>query len=256
MQTKKGDYLRMKYELTRMKKFETVEECESRNALIIKSFEKESKLFKLSQKINNCTSDNPCQSIFCAKCKREYRLKIVPPICRFIAKERSKGNLIYAVTLLEDCNDTNTIVVDIAKFKNTLFQRLKRNLPNNAVVIGGFDIQLNTDSDYQWAPFFHPHWHLVFIGMTKEQIKEALSRFYPKTLIIKKPIRCREINSILRAVSCTISPYFAKRVRYWVANPENRKPYYSAKEVKLEAKELQKLGLKLKNNLMTDIISI
>lgn len=76
----------------------------------------------------------------------------MPKICEFLARQKSES-CIYAVTLLEPLDASSIKVIDIAKLKNTLYQRLKRLFGNEVIVIGGFDISLNTDTKNSWSWF-------------------------------------------------------------------------------------------------------
>lgn len=111
----------MRYDLLKLKKFETDAECSERNQKIIRALEKEHKLSKVvGQCIKGCEPFSRCQHILCSHCKREFRLQYVSKICEFLARQKSES-CIYAVTLLEPLDASSTKVIDIAKLKNTLY---------------------------------------------------------------------------------------------------------------------------------------
>ena len=237
---------KMRYDLSKLKKFETDAECSERNQKIIQALEKEPKLSKVvGQCIKGCAPFSRCQHILCSHCKREFRLQYVPKICEFLARQKSES-CIYAVTLLEPLDASSTKVLDITKLKNTLYRRLKRLFGNEVIAIGGFDISLNTDAENSWKPFFHPHWHLIFITKLDAQyVRERLKHYYHQTDIIKRPVRMVKVNSYKRAVSYMFSPYFSKRVRFLNTKRKGRNPFYDGKEYKLNGSEICKLAKKL-----------
>ena len=116
--------LEMQYDISKLKRFETDAECSERNQKIIRALEKEPKLSKVvGQCIKGCAPFSRCQHILCSHCKREFRLQYVPKICEFLARQKSES-CIYAVTLLEPLDASSTKVIDIAKLKNTLYQKM------------------------------------------------------------------------------------------------------------------------------------
>ena len=245
----------MRYDIAKLKRFETAAECSERNQKITRAFEKEPKLSKVvGQCIKGCAPFSRCQHILCSYCKREFRLQYVPKICEFIARQKSES-CIYAVTLLEPLDANSTKVIDIAKLKNTLYQRLKRLFGDTVIVIGGFDIVLNTDAENNWKPFFHPHWHLIFVTkLSPKELREKLKDYYPQTSIIKRPVRVVVVKSFKRAVSYMFSPYFSKRVRFLNTKRKGRNPFYDGKEYKLNGNEICELTKKLLHNKVQDML--
>lgn len=246
---------KMRYDISKLKRFETDAECSERNKKIIRALEKEPKLSKVvGQCIKGCAPFSRCQHILCSHCKQEFRLQYVPKICEFLARQKSES-CIYAVTLLEPLDASSTKVIDIAKLKNTLYQRLKRLFGNEVIVIGGFDISLNTNAENSWKPFFHPHWHLIFITMLDTQyVHKQLKHYYHKTDIIKRPVCVVKVKSYKRAVSYMFSPYFSKRVRFLNTKRKGRNPFYDGKEYKLNGSEICKLAKKLMHNKVQDML--
>lgn len=244
----------MQYDIKKLKGFESIEQCKERNLIIIKALSQKNKLSDLGKYIKDCSPYNRCQYILCSHCKREFRLQYVPKICEFIARQKSKSR-IYAVTLLEPLDANTTKKIDIRTLKSTLYQRLKRLFDDDVIAIGGFDIVLNTDAENNWKPFFHPHWHLIFITkLDQNVIRERLKRYYYPTDIIKRPVRVVKVNSFMRAVSYMFSPYFSKRVRFLNTQRKGRNPFYDGKEYKLNRSEVLKLTFKLKNNKVKDML--
>ena len=129
---------KMRYDLLKLKKFETDAECSERNQKIIRALEKEPKLSKVvGQCIKGCAPFSRCQHILCSHCKREFRLQYVPKICEFLARQKSES-CIYAVTLLEPLDASSTKVIagcsanndTLAKFDNgSTLQITKTTLP-------------------------------------------------------------------------------------------------------------------------------
>lgn len=244
----------MHYDIEKLKGFESTVQCTERNLKIIRALLQKNKLSDLGKHIKNCSPYNRCQHILCSHCKREFRLQYVPKICEFIARQKSKS-CIYAVTLLEPLSAKTTKKIDIDKLKNTLYQRLSRLFNKNIIAIGGFDITLNIDSENNWKPFFHPHWHLIFITkLDNNEIRENLKKYYYQTDIVKRPVRVVKVTSFRRAVSYMFSPYFSKRVRFLNTKRKGRNPFYDGKEYKLNNSEIQKLAFKLKNNEVKDML--
>lgn len=244
----------MQYDITKLKRFESTVQCAERNLQIVRALLQKTKLSDLGKHIKDCSPYNRCQHILCSNCKREFRLQYVPKICEYIARQKSEC-CIYAVTLLEPLNASTTKKIDFNKLRNTLYQRLKRIFNNDVIVIGGFDIVLNTDAENNWKAFFHPHWHLIFITkLDNNEIRERLKQYYYQTEIIKRPVRVVKVTSLRRTVSYMFSPYFSKRVRFLNTQRKGRNPFYDGKEYKLKKGEIQKLAFKLKNNKVKDML--
>ena len=245
----------MRYDVAKLDRFESVEECIERNQKIVRALEKEPELSKvLAKRIKDCSKYDRCQHILCCNCKRDFRLQYVPKICEFLAHQKGESR-IYAVTLLEPLNTKTTKVIDIAKLKNTLFYRLKRLFGDSIIAIGGFDIVLNTDAENTWKPFYHPHWHLIFITKLEPKfVRERLKHYYHQTDIIKRPVRVVNVTSYKRAVSYMFSPYFSRRVRFLNTKCEGRNPFYDGKEYKLKSDEICELAKKLLHYEVRDML--
>lgn len=244
----------MWYDLSKLKGFETVEECLDRNKVIVRALEQEPALSPVARHIKDCSKFDRCQHLLCSQCKREFRLQYVPKICEFLAHQKGESR-IYAVTLLEPLDASTTKEIDIAKLKDNLYHRLKRLFGDEIIAIGGFDIVLNTDSENTWKPFFHPHWHLIFITkLSPKELREKLKHYYPQTDIIKRPVRVVAVRSFKRAVSYMFSPYFSRRVRFLNTKRDGRNPFYDGREYSLNGKQMRQLAKKLSNNKVTDML--
>ena len=244
----------MKWLFLILKNFETESQCAERNVKIIRALEKAPKLFQIAKRIKDCSKYDRCQNILCSYCKRDFRFQYVSKICEFITRQKSQS-CIYAVTLLEPLNASDTKKIDINKLRNTLYQRLKRLFNDDIVAIGGFDIVLNTDAENDWKSFFHPHWHLIFITkLDNNEIRERLKCYYRRTEIIKRPVRVVKVTSLKRAVSYMFSPYFPKRVRFLNTQRKGRKPFYDSKEYSLNGKEIRQITEKLMHYEVNDML--
>lgn len=238
----------------KLKNFETVEECLDRNKVIVRALKQEPALSPVARRIKDCSKYDRCQHLLCSQCKREFRLQYVPKVCEFLSRQKSESRF-YAVTLLEPLDANTTKEIDIAKLKNNLYQRLKRLFGDEIIAIGGFDIVLNTDSENAWKPFFHPHWHLIFItNLSPKELREKLKHYYPQTDIIKRPVRVVAVRSFKRAVSYMFSPYFSRRVRFLNTKREGRNPFYDGREYTLRSSEICKLAKKLSKNKVSDML--
>ena len=244
----------MRYDISKLNGFETIDECVTRNRVIVRALEQESELSQIARCIKECSRYERCKHILCSHCKREFRLQYVPKICEFIARQKSESR-IYAVTLLEPLDAISTKVIDIAKLKNTLYQRLKRLFGDMAIVIGGFDISLNTDAENSWEPFFHPHWHLILVTkLSPQYVREQLKTYYHATKIIKRPVKVRKVKSLKRTVSYMLSPYFSKRVRFLNTKRKGRNPFYDGREYGLSGGEIRQLAKKLMSYKVNDML--
>ena len=178
----------------------------------------------------------------------------MPKICEFLSRQKGESR-IYAVTLLEPLDAKTTKKFNIAKLKNTLYKRLKRLFGDNIIAIGGFDIVLNTDAINTWKPFYHPHWHLIFITKLDSQyIREKLKHYYYQTDTIKRPMRVVNVKSFKKAVSYMFSPYFSRRVRFLNTKREGRNPFYDGREYRLTHKEIRRLVKKLSKYKVADML--
>lgn len=244
----------MWYDLSKLKGFETVEECLDRNKVIVRALEQEPALSPVARRIKDCSKYDRCQHLLCSQCKREFRLQYVPKVCEFLSCQKGESRF-YAVTLLEPFDASTTKEIDVAKLKDNLYHRLKRLFGDKIIAIGGFDIVLNTDSENAWKPFFHPHWHLIFITkLSPKELREKLKRYYHQTDIIKRPVRVVAVRSFKRAVSYMFSPYFSRRVRFLNTKREGRNPFYDGREYNLNGEQIRQLAKKLIDNKVFDML--
>lgn len=231
---------------------ESFETAKDRKSTIVNQLRKQSR-FDLAETLENCSKRHPCQQALCPVCKRSSRKELEEKLTSFLRDKRQDSNL-YAITLIDSVNaEFNG---DIRQAKNTLTQRLRRLFGDLVIVIGCFDLCLNQDSLKEWEPFWHQHFHLIFISkLAKEEITMLLKKYYPSTRCVKRPVRVVKVQTFKRTLTYVLpAAYFPRRVRFLITKSTRRKPFFSAKEFTLKGVELAELSDKIKDNKVTDFI--
>lgn len=232
---------------------ESFEIAKERKRVTVQQLRKQSR-FDEADKIDSCLTRRPCQQALCPVCKRLVRTDFLERLSLSFRKYKAQGFTLYAVTLIEskkpEFNGT------VRQAKNTLTQRLKRLFGNDVIVVGCFNLCLNQDSLKEWEPFWHQHFHLIFISkLQKEEITMLLKKYYPSTRCVKRPVRVVKVRTFKRTLTYVLpAAYFPRRVRFLITKSTRRKPFFSAKEFTLKGVELAELSDKIKDNKVTDFI--
>ena len=210
--------------------------------------------FDLADTLDNCSKRHQCNHVLCPVCKRATRINMANTVKTLLQNYKKQGFSLYAVTLIESRSPEFNVTVRQAK--NRLTQRLKRLFGNDVIVVGCFDLCLNQDSLKEWEPFWHQHFHLIFISkLQKEEITMLLKKYYPSTRCVKRPVRVVKVRTFKRTLTYVLpAAYFPRRVRFLITKSTRRKPFFSAKEFTLKGVELAELSDKIKDNKVTDFI--
>lgn len=204
--------------------------------------------------LGDCSPKHPCNHALCPVCKRSVRTEIFEALETLLRKYKKQGFTLYAVTLIE--SKTPEFNGTVRQAKNTLPQRLKRLFGDKVIVVGCFDLCLNQDALQEWKPFWHKHFHLIFISkLVKEEIAMLLKKYYPSTGCVKRPVRVVKVRTFKRTLTYVLpAPYFPRRVRFLNTKSAQRKPFLTAKEYPLKSKELAELSDRIRDNKVTDFI--
>lgn len=160
-----------------------------------------------------CTPQSPCDSAACPKCMRAFRRWLVDVGIALL--EQQPGPLCVASLVHHTLSRPPGRLheFDLDKAKRQLARHLDRAALGDRVAIDGFDfcycVPFNpTHSHWQ------PHAYVVFQGIERRAVKKALNPFYPKTPNIPRPIKTREVDCLMEALSYSMKAIFGRRISY------------------------------------------
>jgi hypothetical protein len=160
-----------------------------------------------------CEPEWPCNSGACPKCMREFRRWLVDAGITLFEQSLeplSAASLVHHTL----CRASSRLrEFELAKAKRQLARHVERAGLGDLVAIGGFDFCFCIPIAPA-RPYWQPHAYIVFQGIQKGPLKQALSPFYPTAPNIPRPIRTRDVMHLMEAVSYSIKAVFYKRISY------------------------------------------
>jgi hypothetical protein len=160
-----------------------------------------------------CEPGWPCNSGACPKCMRQFRRWWVDAAISLLDQQSSPvcvASLVHHTL----CRTSGRLYeFDLAKAKRQLARHVERAGLGDLIAIGGFDFCFCIPVAPA-SPYWQPHAYVVFQGIKKGPLKQALSPFYPKAPNIPRPIRTRDVMHLMGAVSYSIKAVFYKRISY------------------------------------------
>lgn len=155
-------------------KFETLNDAKKELKYRIKCLKNSGlkKDLELAKWIGACRTSKPCGSGACSICMRNYRIWLVGHMLRIF----SEYNDTYYVTLIimdRYMEIDNLSSISVKKAKDRLRTQLRRCGLGSAVIVGGFESDLDFE-DNLWIP----HFHLIVANANRSKLEKLRKKFY------------------------------------------------------------------------------
>lgn len=156
--------------------------------------------------INNCRLNRRCYNGFCPVCTRLIRKKILSASTE-ISQLKYHFVTINPKGWLIPANDNRQFdsIIDNKQIK-AFIEELKKDYPENLIVIGGIEVLYKTIGNVPQGKRFHMH--CIISGPTKNEIKKAASRNFKLDDRMKNPLLIKEVKATEEDFFKTISYAF------------------------------------------------
>lgn len=171
--------------------FETLEEALRRKRRLLSILPADG---ALADKIGHCTSRARCNSAACPTCTRRFRIRLSSTIARLIAEDRKAWHCVTLVPPKLSFSLGKLRRFDPRKCKDRLRRQLDRSGLRYAEIFGAFDFDVQTFVNAKRGPKWRPHLYILVRGSSKELIRAALARHYPRTASTPVPMKIRKIK--------------------------------------------------------------
>jgi hypothetical protein len=160
-----------------------------------------------------CAEASPCDSAACPPCMREFRRWLVDAGITLFEQLQGQLSVASLVHYSWSRSPGNLKSVDLDKAKRQMRRHFDRAGLGSLVAIGGFDFSFNQPTT-EFTPYCQPHVYVIVQGTQHQELKRALTPFYPSTAEIPRPIRTRRVTDPMEAFSYTAKAIFFRRVSY------------------------------------------
>jgi hypothetical protein len=138
------------------------------------------------------------------------------------------------------------LLPDLKRLNKTLKKRFERD--HFPLVFAGVDISLNLFNNSIARARWQPHLYGLVVGLTSEEVKAALSAYYPPHKRATRPLYVSRCNQLSAVLSYCIKPYFSRHSGY-----RDRKNGRKNSEAEpLKGWQMQQLGVWLPQYELTD----
>ena len=203
--------------------FETLETAVARReslASLLKEGEAPER--RLARKLKECCRESPCNSGACPTCTREFRIWLLSealPIIEAGGPRASSSHLghtrywtsVSVIPAGYRCAPGQLDGFDLAKKVKSLATAISRSSLASGLVIGGFDVSLNSTSDED--PLWQLHLYLLISGKPKD-VKEGIKAAFRPEPTADRPYRCTQVYSPRGALTYAYKAAFSRRSSY------------------------------------------
>lgn len=217
---------------------------------------------KLAKKLEKCARDREkgkpaCGSAACPECQHEFRVRFITQGTRLIVdylRNEEANAEVYRATVIPDVGTIKRgqlLKPETIKSVETELRRLSEYLRRNDMAKGimliGLDVSWNIDNIGNAAPHWQFHLEIVFVGISRDYLREVFNRRYQKTETVLRPVRTRQVKDLTDFPS--VVGYCSKlqhhnRTRYLDQNGKARthKTALKAKQRRALVRFLARLG--------------
>jgi hypothetical protein len=197
----------------RLEGFESIEETRKRRRVLIRVLKNAGGEYKhIALKLWRCRKDQRCLLPFCPRCVRQYRRWFIDQTIRCLESRHVKFVTLVPPRYRIPVGELDTF--DTPRAKETLRRQIGRAGLTNAIVIGGVDFSYCEHAEDLFEPHWRPHYHLLVAGARRKEIRNALSRYYPKDEVTPRPIRIQPVTDLMPLIGYTMKPSFGMRRSY------------------------------------------
>jgi hypothetical protein len=194
--------------------FETEQMAEERRIKIARM------MIRLGQgpSLVSCCPASPCGSAACPACNRHFRRWLIHRGMWAFKDCHSSLVTVSAVhhSLSRPAGELQTL--DLENAKRQFARHLERAGLGGLNVIGGIDFSFNEHQTNAREPHWQAHFYVICQGEKREAIKEALSNYYKATPSIPRPIRTRNVHTLMLPLSYAFKSVFFRRATYLADN--------------------------------------
>ena len=235
-------------------KFETQQQAFERRAKLVRQLQNGDHLAQqVADKLAEAKSDCRCGSAICPMCVRELRRWFICETLARVNELAAADPLAFSEKIVrfsaipreEEYREGELGAADLLRLNERLQKRHER--AGFPLVFAGVDVSLNefSRSDRCWQL----HAYGVVVGLTRDQVRSALSDLYPadKREHTPRPLWVKCCSEPAAAVSYAIKPYFSRRSSYF-NHFDDRK----ARSVRLKSSEIRELAIWLDRYRLAD----
>jgi hypothetical protein len=217
-------------------KFETLDDARRRRAkLVCQLLHGDHSSQQIAVKLDGCRGHRRCNSPICPMCVRALRrwfiCETVGCIRGLLSSNPSglRGRVVSFLAIpAEEHRFGKGALPDLHRLNKTLQQRFRRD--KFPLVFAGIDVSLNLFNNSIARARWQPHLYGLVVGLTREEVKAALSSYYPPRKRAQRPLHVYNCNSLPPVLSYCLKPYFSRHSGY--RDPYNKRRNSRAQPLK------------------------
>ena len=235
-------------------KFETLDDARERRATLVRQLlHGDHSSQKVAAKLADCRGRRRCGSPICPMCVRALRRWFVCETVgciRGLLSSNPSGLRGREVSFLASPTEEHRFgkgaLPDLQRLNKTLQRRFQRH--KFPLAFAGVDVSLNLFNNSIARARWQPHLYGLVVGLTREEVKAALSAYYPPRQRAQRPLHVKNCNSLPPVLSYCIKPYFSRHSGY----RDRRKGHKNNLPEPLKGSQVQELALWLDQYRLSD----
>jgi hypothetical protein len=208
--------------------FETLDDARDRRVRLVRQLlHGDHSAQQLAVKLADCRDRRRCGSPICPMCVRALRrwfvCETVTCINGLLSSNPSglRGRVVSFLAIpAEEHRFGKGALPDLKRLNRTLQRRFQRD--KFPLAFSGVDVSLNLFNNSIGRARWQPHLYGLVVGLTREEVKEALSAYYPPRKRAQRPVHVKNCNSLPPVLSYCIKPYFSRHSGYRDRRKNNR----------------------------------
>jgi len=187
-------------------KFETIDQALKRRDTLVRQLRNgDISAQQFAANLATCKDHRRCDSPICPICVRELRSWFISEAIGCIEDLRStnpSGLSDRVIRLLgipcEEYRFGSRSLPNLQRLNKTLQKRFQRD--EFPLVFAGVDVSLNLFNNSITRARWQPHLYGLVVGLTRDEVKAALSAYYPPRKRARKPLyvtRCNSLAAVL-----------------------------------------------------------
>lgn len=234
--------------------FETLDAARRRRAKLVRQLlEGDHSSQQIAVKLAGCKGRRRCGSPICPMCVRALRrwfiCETVGCVNGLLSSNPSglRGRVVSFLAIpTEEHRLGKGALPDLKRLNKTLQKRFERD--EFPLVFAGVDVSLNLFNNSIARASWQPHLYGLVVGLTREEVKAALSAYYPPRKRAQRPLHVNNCNSLPPVLSYCIKPYFSRHSGYRDSKNKRR----NNQPEPLKGSQVQELALWLDQYTLTD----
>jgi len=192
-----------------------------------------------------CTPSSPCRSAACPVCGLEFQATAVALVEEFIRKPSwTLRNRMTAITVVPTSGCVPPDVLAVEHFERVGAEIIAAftalNLP--ATIIG-LEASFNEDLTGEVEDHWCGHGHALQSDWLAAHQERALKDFFPRSSLVKRPIRCDKLDRRSAGLQYPFKPERARKVAWLNTSDPERAPFRATKRRELRSEQAPCLAL-------------